>query len=254
MGILRNKKPNPKWEYTKWLYFFLLAFAGTLIIWYYAMSQQVLEWLLSDIDTPIAFLEAYGYRYLAMMISTALNVILTLGFGIKALVFYIANHDNPEYADYKISTRIHQIPFTDYAMIILFLAFELFIISIFMIGLNPYGNYRRFAEDAQAVKTGNLITMDVFFDADHERGGLTQMEPNFYEPITTYHVTDTNTSKTSAIYVPDYLSFTVDQEYPYHYQRGHDWNRHHTTIYRITYTPNYRLVTSIEMIRMGTAP
>ncbi len=55
MGIIRNKKSNPKWEYVKWLYFFLLAFAGTLVIWYFAMSQQVLEWLTSGINTPVAF-------------------------------------------------------------------------------------------------------------------------------------------------------------------------------------------------------
>lgn len=253
MGIVRNKKPNPKWEYVKWLYFFLLAFAGTLVIWYFAMSQQVLEWLTSGINTPVAFLEAYGYRCLLMIGSTALNVILTLGLGIKALIFYIANNNNPKYADYKISARIYQIPITESAIIIFLLAMEIFIQSIFIMGLNPYGSYRSFADDTQAVKVGDLITQDVFFDGDHERGGLTEMGPSFYEFITEYHVTDTSSSGDGAIvYVPDYLSFTVDQEHPYVHQSGQDWNRHHTTIYRITYTPNRRLVTSIEMIRMGT--
>lgn len=52
----------------------------------------------------------------------------------------------------------------------------------FIMGLNPYGSYRSFAEDVQAAQAGNLITLDVFFDGGHEREGLTEMGSSFYEP------------------------------------------------------------------------
>lgn len=84
-----------------------------------------------------------------------------------------------------------------------------------------------------------------------ESTGYIRHSEDYPKNLICYSVTGTNKSGWTGIYVPDFSDFEPDREHLYNENKSIEWNDTHATTYRVTYTPNYHLVISIEIVYRG---
>lgn len=103
-------------------------------------------------------------------------------------------------------------------------------------------------EDMEQVEADRLETVEVYLGGKTERGKL----PGPYaegqqEPFIVYSGIGEDTEhRWRSFYVPEILDFTPDAGKTYDERESIDWNQENARMYAITYTTNFRVVTSIE--------
>lgn len=242
-----------KWDYHTWWIIFAMFFMVSASIIIFLLRPGTLESRIANADTPSLLLEGYAVWYQMFKSFYTLIVPFVPVFGLLALVFYLITARSPVYESAKMKIRILGIPLTEPVLVILMEIFFSFVLISLFLDVQPYKQYKDLMADV-AVQEGRLESTQVYMNDNYEKAGFAACRPDAPKPVTAYSVInavrDDNRPNTwYRVYVPDCLDFTLDTEHLFNENKSVDWNSEHTTVYLITYTPNYHLVTSIEVYR-----
>ena len=95
-------------------------------------------------------------------------------------------------------------------------------------------------EDILAIREGNLREEVLCVYA---KGRVTGLANSLTDCVVSYETSGLE------IYVPQYMGFVPDKHERYRPDYDRTWQEKHSATYKVTYTPNYRLVTSIELVK-----
>lgn len=95
-------------------------------------------------------------------------------------------------------------------------------------------------EDILAIREGNLREEVLCVYA---KGRVTGLANSLTDCVVAYETSGLE------IYVPQYMGFVPDKHERYRPDNDRTWQEKHSATYKVTYTPNYRLVTSIELAK-----
>ena len=120
---------------------------------------------------------------------------------------------------------------------------------------NPFEQCEIFKQEIATIEEGKLETAVVHFSSDPYQRDMTTLgnvNKTMYYAGSGYQVkndkvTEERIESWTKFYVPNSMDFTLDIEHMYNEQKSIQWNDEYATMYRITYTPNLKLITSIEI-------
>lgn len=250
MNQNEKERGNLKWRYHQWHLYFLFSLVIGVAAILLTLMPSALDRLIADADTPALMLKGHADWYLSLLAVGALATIIPAGFGIKAFIFYAVNHSNPKYESVKFRIRVNHIPMSELGLVVLIWILFLFIPAM-IVDINPLEQYQKYMEDVAAIEEGNLKTLDGQIEKGYERDGFAKHGQDYPVPFRRYRTYDPDSGWIS-VYVPDFLDFTADSEHPYKESQSVEWNEDHAATYRMTYTPNFHLATSMEILRAGT--
>ena len=258
MDTYGNEERNLRWEYLKWMFYLLVAFlASEVAMLFFLYISSIVE-SNAIMDTPILILKWRCNWSLMFTVTLLLPIPLMAFFGVKAIIFYIANYKNPKYEQVKIRAHVYGMPITvtELSLVIIMALFWIFIIYAMFTDIAPLQQYQECKEDIAAIDRGNLVSTEVFFSPNSKKAEPAEQEQDHSDPLMRYTVinkrkSDSKTSTWYQIYIPNFLPFDLDQEHLYNDNKGVEWNEEHSTIYLITYTPNRKIVTSVEITHIG---
>ena len=243
------------WEYKKWLIYLLFAFLVSAMIIYIPMSPLVLKLFIANADTPIQLLKGYACWNFIMSATLILTLPMFVFFGVKSILFYCSNFSNPKYKHAKYNITIYGLPLPEFLPAIFITGFWAFILFIFYIdNTSLWQNLQNYVYDINALRKGYVVSSYVHINSNYKRAGFESNDEDSPETLTRYAIIDADEYYAGGwnhVYAPDYISFPLDQEHFYNEYKSIDWNLEHSTIYHITYTPRCKLVTSIEIERIG---
>lgn len=210
------------------------------------LNSATLEWLIGDADTPVRLLEGYARWYLLLEVMSFVTIIVVLVFGIIAIIFQAKQKRNPKYREVVAYWTGSGLPSRGWmteptSLIVVFCGFMVFIFMM-MMDINPLESYKMYKEDITAIEEGNLEEDVVFLYPDYKVKGIKKDYP---ETVAWYKTTGCD------VYVPLFFDFTMDMEHVFEIGHSVAWNEENAAKYHITYTPNYHLVASIEVIKPG---
>lgn len=109
-----------------------------------------------------------------------------------------------------------------------------------------------FKEDMQALENGELMSATVSFSSSYEDSGLGYFVGNYPKKVVCYSGISAELDNWTKFYVMKNAGFKPDEEYKDGEQKTNSGKRADKVMYKITYTPNYRLVVEIETILPGS--
>lgn len=247
-----------QWKYSQWLLYFLLAFLVSAIAIACVLQPGTLRKYIAGADTAALLLQGYADWYKLLEKTFLLASVLTAIFGLAALIFYIATINSPKYKACKMRFKRRGIPVTELGLVIFLGLFCNFVLSAITADINPREKYELYLEDIAAIEERDLLSVDVYLNQKYTAAGLASHGENYPTPLTAYRVlpvspSDEVPSSWYSVYVVAGSSkFTPNTQHFYNENQSTEWNAENAAIYRVTYTPNCHLVTSVvEYLRDG---
>lgn len=242
-----------KWQYTQWLIYFLLSFIIFLTAIIIILNPDTLKRYIAGANTPVLLLKGYADWYKLLETACVIIIPFIAISGVLALIFYIKNRKNPKYASVKMRVRANGIPFSELRLVIFMILFFYYILSVMLSDLAPHEKYQNYMDEITALHEGNLITEEVWIHQETYKTGFALHGQNYPKPLTEYRIlafpnSDGKTGGWHSIYIPDFFTFTPDMEHPFKESQSLEWNMQYAAAYRVTYTPEYKLIISIERI------
>ena len=226
------------------------------LVWYgmaLAMNESVVDRFVENADTPVLLLEGYCKQQLWLFTTAVLAIVITIVFGIVAIIFQIKEEHKPE--NIKIVKNWAAYGCHPSILIIIFAGFVL--IPIVMLKDEPLiEQYKQIQKDIAAIEEDRLRSDLVILNSDFSSVDFVLYGEDYADTAVCYYVVGFKESREhlpawEKIYVPNLLNFNMDTEHAYNEWKDISWNEYHSTVYRITYTPNLHFVVSIEVESQG---
>ncbi len=256
MNIDKKEARKLQWKYTQWLLYFIFAFLAAAVAITLVLQPATLRSYIADADTAALLLQGYAGWYKLLEKTFLISSVLTAVFGLSALVFYVVTFNSPKYEACKLRFKKKGIPVTELGLVLLLGLFCCFVLSAVTADINPREKYQRYLEDISAIEERDLLSVDVYLNQNYTSAGLANHGQNYPMPLTAYRVlpvspSDETPSSWFSVYIMSArVAFTPNQEHFYNENQSTDWNAENAAVYRVTYTPNCHLVTSIvELLR-----
>lgn len=256
MNIDKKEARKLQWKYTQWLIYFIFAFLAAAVAITLVLQPATLRRYIADADTAALLLQGYADWYKLLEKIFLFSSVLTAVFGLSALVFYAATFHNPKYQACRLRFKKKGIPITELGLVLVLGLFCCFVLSAITADINPREKYQRCLEDIIAIEERDLLSVDVYLNKNYASAGLADHGQGCPMPLTAYSARpvspsgETPSSWFSVYVVSGHFDFTPNQEHFYNENRNTDWNAENAAVYRVTYTPNCHLVTSIvELLR-----
>lgn len=221
-----------------------------------ALRAAVMDQFVMKADTAVHLLESYGRQQLWILIVTVSAIIITIGFAIAAISFQIK-----EWISLREKAKVGKwkYPFAmviDPMVVIIVMAMFSWIPVFMLKEIRPLEKYNQLQKDIAAIEQGKLESATVYFSPDFKETDLVSIGKDYRNTVVCYCAcgiknTGEELPSWEEYYVPDFLEFTLDTENVYDEWKGLEWNREHTTMYNITYTPDIHLVTSVQVASKG---
>ncbi|MDE6064281.1 MAG: hypothetical protein K2G20_06820, partial [Lachnospiraceae bacterium] len=247
-----------RWKYSQWLLYFLLAFLVSAIAIACVLQPGTLRKYIAGADTAALLLKGYADWYKLLEKTFLLASVLTAVFWLAALIFYIATINSPKYKACKMRFKRRGIPVTELGLVIFLGLFCNFVLSAITADINPREKYELYLEDIAAIEERDLLSVDVYLNQKYIVVGLASHGENYFTPLTVYCVflvfffDEVPFFWYSVYVVAGSSEFTPNTQHFYNENQSTEWNAENAAIYRVTYTPNCYLVTSVvEYLRDG---
>lgn len=206
-----------------------------LLTFLFGLWPAVLNGFLEGAESPYAMIEAYDKWYGILAFTQVAAPAIVIVCCVTAVVIGRRTPD-AIYADTVI-----------YAVV--FCLISLWMCSLMYRGEEDISKLRKMAqEDMAQIADDRLETVEVFLHKKTVRKKL----PGPYaegqqESFIVYSgIGEATNHRWERFYIPDILDFTPDAGKLYNEQKSRDWNKENAQLYYITYTTNFRVVTSIQ--------
>lgn len=237
-----------RWVF-RYIGIWFLVWCGMIL----AMNKSVVNRFVENADTPVLLLESYCKQQLWLFTTSVLVIVITIAFAIVAFIFQIKDEHNPK--NIEIIRKWAAYGCRPSILIIIFASFVW--IPIAMLNDIPLTErYTQIQKDIAAIEEDRLRSDLVFFNSNFSSVNFVSYDGDYADTAVCYHVAGVKRSRKhlpawEKIYVPDFLHFNMDTEHAYNEWKSISWNEYHSTVYRITYTPNLHFVVSIEVESQG---
>lgn len=218
----------------------------------FAMMGSTPEWFFRNANSPVLLLEGYKRWWLIKGNLTLVSIVVLVVFGVIACIqqprLERKRERQWEYDDViKYYTRVvrgnGRRPSKGFPprklMLPLVIGMTFFMVAIYFV-MNPSEKYRLYQEDIVAISEGCLEEVTLCIYPDCEKMGL---DNELTETVVCYETSGTD------IYIPIYMNFVVDLHENYNPNNDGTWLAKHSATYKVTYTPNFHLVTTVEMVK-----
>lgn len=256
MNIGKKEARKLQWKYSQWLIYFIFVFLAAAVAITLVLQPATLRRYIADADTAALLLQGYADWYKLLEKTFLFSSVLTAVFGLAALVFYLATFNSPKYQACKLRFKKNGIPVTELGLVLFLGLFCYFVLSAITADINPREKYQLYLEDIVAIEKRELLSVDVYLNRNYTSAGLANHGQDYPMPLTVYNARpvspsdETPSSWFNVYVVSGHFDFTPNKEHFYNENRNTDWNAENAAVYRVTYTPNYHLVTSIvELLR-----
>lgn len=206
-----------------------------LLTFLFGLRPAVLNGFLEGAESPYAMIEAYDKWYGILAFTQVAAPAIVIVCCVTAVVIGRRTPD-AIYADTVI-----------YAVV--FCLISLWMCSLMYRGEEDISKLRKMAqEDMAQIADDRLETVEVYLHKKTVREKL----PGPYaegqqESFIVYSgIGEATNHRWERFYIPDILDFTPDAGKLYNEQKSRDWNEENAQLYYITYTTNFRVVTSIQ--------
>lgn len=169
--------------------------------------------------------------------------VLVMAFSIYAIVFIFSNKLTSLTLTERFVVRKQTIQ-----MVIVCMGLVLFLDYAFLKNENPFEKIKMFEQECEEIQMGNYKMAEVYlhpenYESDNLWGSSEESNCRF----TSYHAIGDD-FLWDKIYVPDYIEFELDADNPYNEWKDVEWNEENAARYKITYTPNFRIIIDIETL------
>lgn len=171
---------------------------------------------------------------------------LVTAFSIYAIVFVFTNKALP-FEKFTISGR-SSVKSQTVQIVMICMAFVLFLDYVYITDEKPVEKLKLFADEIEFIEAGKIETAEVYLHPkNYESDSLWGFIDGPYCRFISYKAIGDGVSW-NKIYVPDYIDFELDSANPYDEWQNTHWNEENAARYRITYTPQLKIVVSIETL------
>ena len=231
-----------------------LSYCVMALLWIFFMFFMEDEWilkeLLSEVNSPMMILESYQKWQIIMITFYVVSVVSSI---VLWMFCYrqqrrmqktrkwkrIADKmQSLVYERYRGRRRHLELVPPDKAAGITVCIVPVIAAAMLTLMLMDYG--KGLQEDMLAISEGNLQEEVLCV---YPKGKVTGLSDSFADCVVCYETSG------QEIYVPIYMGFVPDTHERYNPNNDRTWLAKHSATYRVTCTPNYRLVTSIELAK-----
>lgn len=243
--------------YAGWAMFYCMICFLCMFWGIFAMMGSTPECFFIDANTPILLLEGYRNWWKIKGILTVVSIVVLVVLGVISCIqqskLEKKRERQREYNDVikyytrtvrcrtRYGTRSYLSKGFPPGKIIfpMMLGMTLFMVAIYIV-MNPSEKNRLYQEDIAAIAEGKLREETLCIYPDCEVMGL---DNELTETVVCYETSGTD------IYIPIYMDFVVDLHEDYNPNNDGTWLKKHSATYKVTYTPNFHLVTKVEMMK-----
>lgn len=258
--VEKDKNPNrvtfkERMRYSGWT----MVYCVTAFLWIFFMffmeDEWILESLLSEANSPMMILESYQKWKTVMTTFYAVSAAGSIVWCMfcywqqrrvqktrkwkrdadKIQAFEYKRRINPRWAAGEKAKEL--IP-PDKVLRVAVCIVPLIAAAMLTSMLLEYG--KGLQEDILAIREGKLREEVLCV---YPKGKVTGLAGSYTDCVVCYETTGLE------IYVPQYMEFVPDRHEKYNPNNDRTWLAKHSATYKVTYTPNYRLVTSIELVK-----
>lgn len=236
-------KAQEQWRYYKPCIFVFLSFIAALLLIGLGTSPWIQGKFIEEAMTPEKLLLGYsrwGWFAICLYL-TATILVMAVSIYAMAMVFSskLASLTLPE----RVMVRKQTVQ-----IVIVCMWLVLILDCAFIAYEKPFETVKKFEQECEDIQSGKYKTEEVHLHPeDYERASLWKTSKESKCRFTSYYeIGDDNLW--DKIYVPDYLDFELDAAHPYNEWRDVEWNKENATRYKITYTPNLRIIVAIETL------
>ena len=234
-----------RWFFLYWALFFVSWGAMVFLI-----SPKILDHFVADADTLIKLLDGYSKQQLWFLGVMCLGLLLLIG-GAGVIIFFLIKN----YLHLRKCTRYREREF-EYPLMGLFDPIVAIIIvalfSVFPILVlrdeRPFRTYQQLKQEMMAVEEGKLEEAIVCFSSGYEEVAFASIGKDYKKTVERYEVIeleneDGDFSQWGDCYVPKFMNFQLERKQEYR-----PGNKEQAARYRITYTPEFHFVYSIQVV------
>lgn len=240
-----NSKENLKlqWVCYKPAIFVVISLIVALILMRFGIGSWTQRKFIENAMSPEKLLVGYcRWGWLAVS-SVLAATVLVMAFSIYAIVFIFTNKFSGVPWEIQVMAIEQTVMLAGVCMaLVLLMDYAYFTYE------NPFGKIKIFEQECEEIRAGNYKMAEVYLHPEHyESDSLWGLPDDSNCRFTSYKAIG-NGFVWDKIYVPDYITFEPDDTNPYNEWQSVKWNEENAARYKITYTPNLRIIIKIETL------
>lgn len=235
-----------RWVFLYWAFFYVSFCAMRFF-----MSPKILDRFVADADTLIKLLDGYSKQQLWLFGVLSLGLVLIIGGTVVIIFLLIKNYlhlrkcTRYRYRDLEYPLMGLFDPIVAIIIAALFSAFPILMLR----DERPFRTYQQLRQEMLAVEEGTLEEAIVGFTLEYyEEVAFASIGKDYKKTAEHYRAIelkneDGDLPQWRDYYVPKFMGFQLEREQEY---RPGNWDQ--AVMYRITYTPEFHFIYSIQVV------